>query len=65
MAPSKRPAGAFTFGWVGWARRFFAPTSLTVAEARILAIASLNRATGAADPDTAALPNPRFQTRFP
>jgi hypothetical protein len=45
MAPSKRPAGAFTFGWVGWARHFFAPISLTVTEARILAIASLNRAT--------------------
>ena len=45
MAPSQRPAGVFTFGWVGWARHFFAPTSLTVAEARVLAIASLNRAT--------------------
>ncbi len=45
MAPSQRPAGVLAFGWVGWARHFFAPISLTVTEARILAIASLNRAT--------------------
>jgi hypothetical protein len=44
MAPSQRPAGAFTFGWVGWTRHLRL-TSLTVPEARVLAIASLNRAT--------------------
>jgi hypothetical protein len=44
-ARSSASAGVFTFGWVGWARHFFAPTSLTVAEAQVLAIASLNRAT--------------------
>jgi hypothetical protein len=37
-------AGAFTFGWVGWTRHSRL-TSLTVPEARVLAIASLNRAT--------------------
>src|SRR5687768_11659445 len=44
MAPSQRPAGVLTFGWVGWTRHLRL-TSLTVPEARILTIASLNRAT--------------------
>ena len=44
MAPSQRPAGVFTIGWVGWTRHLRL-TSLTVPEARVLAIASLNRAT--------------------
>ena len=37
-------AGVFTFGWVGWARHLRL-TSLTVPEARVLAIDSLSRAT--------------------
>ena len=44
MAPSQRPAGVFTFGWVGWARHSRL-TSLTFAEAPVLAIDSLSRAT--------------------
>ena len=44
MAPSQRPAGVLAIGWVGWTRHLRL-TSLTVPEARILTIASLNRAT--------------------
>ena len=43
-ARSSASAGVFTFGWVGWARHLRL-TSLTVPEARVLAIDSLSRAT--------------------
>ncbi len=64
MAPSRRPAGVLAFGWVGWARHFFAPTSQTVAQARTLAITSPKPRYRCAAAPAPLPPDPRFQTRF-